>query len=57
VDEFESMKLVIDNYFSKGMFTVVNVLPPVDQASASDFVKKARAVARKMTLAKRFTGL
>jgi hypothetical protein len=50
VDEFESMKLVIDNYFSKGMFTVVNVLPPVDQASASDFVKKARAVARKMSL-------
>jgi hypothetical protein len=50
VDEFESMKLVIDNYFSKGYFTVVNVLPPVDQASASDFVKKARAVARKMSL-------
>jgi hypothetical protein len=50
VDEYESMKLVIDNYFSKGMFTVVNVLPPTDATSASDFVKKARAVARKMSL-------
>jgi hypothetical protein len=50
VDEYESMKLVIDNYFSKGYFTVVNVLPPTDATSASDFVKKARAVARKMSL-------
>jgi hypothetical protein len=49
-DEFEYMKLLIDNYFSKGLFTVIPVTAPVDGASATDFVKKVRATATKMTL-------
>jgi hypothetical protein len=44
------MKLLIDNYFSKGLFTVVPVTSPDTATSATDFVKKVRATARKMTL-------
>jgi hypothetical protein len=50
VDEFEYMKLIIDNYFSKGLFTVVPVSAPTDQTTAKSFVKTLRATARKMTL-------
>lgn len=50
VDEYESMKLVIDNYFAKGFFTVVPITAPVDATTASDFIKKARSSARKMSL-------
>jgi hypothetical protein len=50
VDEYEYMKLVIDNYFSKGLFTVVPVTKPDTATAASEFVKKLRATARKMTL-------
>lgn len=49
VDEYEYMKLLIDNYHSKGMFKVV----PVNTTGATglqDFVKKARATSTKMTL-------
>jgi hypothetical protein len=50
VDEYEYMKLLIDNYFSKGFFTVVPVTSPDTATAATDFVKKVRATARKMTL-------
>lgn len=50
VDEFKYMKLLIENYFSKGLFTTVKVLPPTDATSASEFVKKMRVHAKKMTL-------
>lgn len=49
VDEYEYMKLLVDNYHSKGMFKVV----PVNTTGATglqDFVKKARATSTKMTL-------
>lgn len=50
VEEYEYMKLLIDNYFSKGLFTVVPVADPVDETSAKLFIKKVRATAKKMTL-------
>jgi hypothetical protein len=50
VDEFEYMKLLVDNYHSKGLFTVVPVTAPTTATAASEFVKKLRATARKMTL-------
>jgi hypothetical protein len=50
VDEYEYMKLVIDNYFSKGLFTVVPVTAPTTATAATDFIKKVRATARKMSL-------
>jgi hypothetical protein len=50
VDEYESMKLVVDNYFAKGFFTVVPITAPTDATSATDFIKKVRATARKMSL-------
>ena len=50
VEEFEYMKMLIDNYYSKGYFTVVPVSPIVDTSTATDFVKKVRATATKMTL-------
>jgi hypothetical protein len=51
VQEYEYMKLLIDNYFSKGFFKVVPIANPVDATSATAFVKAVRATARKMTLA------
>jgi hypothetical protein len=51
VDEFEYMKLLIDNYQATGMFAVIPVTAPTDQTTAKEFVKKLRAVATKMTLA------
>ncbi|MCU7526577.1 MAG: phage head protein, partial [Ignavibacteria bacterium] len=50
VGEYEYMKLLIDNYFSKGYFTVVPVTAPTTATAASEFIKKVRATARKMTL-------
>lgn len=50
VDEYKYMKLLIDNYFSKGMFSVVPVTAPTDGTSGSELVKKIRATATKMTL-------
>lgn len=50
VDEYEYMKLLIDNYYSKGLFTVVPVTAPVDATSATEFVKKLRATVTKMSL-------
>jgi hypothetical protein len=50
VDEFKYMKLLIDNYFSKSLFTIVPVPTPDTETSAREFVKKVRATALKMTL-------
>lgn len=50
VDEYEYMKMLIDNYMAKGLFTIVPVTAPTDQTSATEFIKKVRATVRKMTL-------
>jgi hypothetical protein len=50
VDEYEYMKLVVDNYYAKGFFKVVPVSAPVDATSATAFVKAVRSTVRKMTL-------
>lgn len=50
VDEYENMVLLIDNYYSKGLFTVIKVTDPTDKTSAEMFVQTLRATARKMTL-------
>lgn len=51
VDEFKYMKLVMDNYFAKGLFKFIEVPDPVSStANATQFIKIARATAQKMTL-------
>lgn len=50
VDEYEYMKLLIDNYYSKGLFKIEKVNTVTDETSAREFVKKVRASASKMTL-------
>lgn len=50
VDEYYLMRLMIDNYYSKGMFKVVKVDVPDTETATRAFVKKVRATAKKMTL-------
>lgn len=50
VDEYKYMKLLVDNYYSKGLFTVVPVTHPDSETTARELVKRIRAIARKMTL-------
>ena|SRR5690625_105724 len=50
VDEYKYMKLLIDNYYSKGLFKVVKIEKPDTETLAREFIKKARAVSTKMTL-------
>lgn len=50
VEEYEYMKLLIDNYYAKGFFTVVNLTAPTTETAAKEFVKKARATARRMSM-------
>jgi len=50
VDEFEYMKLLVDNYYAKGLFHVVPVIKPDTETSSREFIKKVRATSRKMTL-------
>jgi hypothetical protein len=51
VDEFKYMKLLIENYYSKNLFTVVAVPEPTaSSTNATEFIKKLRATALKMTL-------
>src|SRR5699024_11996635 len=47
VDEYKYMKLLIDNYFSQGLFTVVKVDTPDTETASRELVKKMRATARK----------
>jgi hypothetical protein len=50
VDEYLYMKMLIDNYQAKGLFTVVPVTAPTTATATTEFAKKVRATARKMTL-------
>lgn len=50
VEEYEYMKLLVDNYYAKGLFRVIPVEAPTTETLAREFVKKVRATARKMTL-------
>lgn len=50
VDEYEYMKLLVDNYYANGLFTVVPVEKPDMESTSNELVKKMRATARKMTL-------
>lgn len=50
VDEYKYMKMLIENYYSKGLFKVVPVLDPVDGASAEEFIKQLRAMSTKLSL-------
>jgi hypothetical protein len=50
VDEYEYMKLIVDNYYAKGFFKIVPISNPVDATSATAFVKAVRSTVRKMTL-------
>lgn len=50
VEEFEYMKLLVDNYYSKGLFTIVPVQKPNTETLTREFAKRLRATARKMTL-------
>lgn len=53
VDEYEYMKLIIDNYMAKGHFKVVqtDIAPSGNTETAlKEFVKQVRKVATKMTL-------
>jgi len=50
VDEYEYMKLLIDNYYSQGLFKVIPIVKPDTETAAKDFIKKVRATALKMDL-------
>lgn len=53
VDEYEYMKLLVDNYYSKGLFKIVTVPSLVSnptELDAKKFIKKVRSTATKMTL-------
>lgn len=50
VEEYQYMKLLVDNYYAKGLFTVVPVTAPTTETATREFVKKVRATATKMTL-------
>lgn len=50
VDEYEYMKLLVDNYYSKGLFTIVPIEEPDTQTASMEFIKKMRSTARKMSL-------
>lgn len=50
VDEYEYMKLLIDNYYSKGLFKVIPVTAPTTETATKELVKKIRATAGRMTI-------
>src|SRR5690606_34738103 len=50
VDEYEYMVMLVDNYYSKGLFTIVPVEKPDTETTAREFIKKVRATASRMTL-------
>lgn len=50
VDEYKYMKLLIENYYAKGLFKVISIADPVDAFSAGEFMKQMRAMTTKLTL-------
>lgn len=50
VDEYNYMKLLVDNYYSKGLFKVIPVTAPTTETAMKELVKKIRATATKMTI-------
>jgi hypothetical protein len=50
VDEYEYMKLLVDNYYAKGLFKVVSVVSPDTETASKEFIKKVRSIAKRMTL-------
>lgn len=50
VDEYKYMKLLIDNYYQQGHFTIVPVDKPDTETASRELIKKMRSTARKMTL-------
>lgn len=50
VDEYEYMVMLIDNYYSKGLFSIVPVAEPTGETASKELVKKLRATAGRMTL-------
>lgn len=50
VDEFRYMKLLIDNYYAQGLFTVVPITAPDTATAAKELIKKVKATATKMSL-------
>lgn len=50
VEEFEYMKLLIDNYHSKGLFKVIPIEEPTNETTSRAFIKKLRATVGRMSL-------
>ena len=50
VDEYKYMKLLVDNYYSKGLFHIVPVSKPDTGTATAEMVQKMRATALRMTL-------
>lgn len=50
VDEYKYCKLVLENYYSKGLFKNVVVNAPNNEITTKDFVRTARMMFRKITL-------
>lgn len=50
VHEYRYMMMVVDNFYSKGLFKTEKTNPVIDKTSATDLVKQIRKHARKMTM-------
>lgn len=53
VDEFKYMKLLVDNFDSKGLFTVVPTDKIVDEVTGRAFIKKVKAYSNRLTFPSR----
>lgn len=50
VDEYKYMKMIIDNYYAKGLFAVVPVNKPDTSTTATELIMKMRQTALEMSL-------
>src|SRR5699024_6044532 len=50
VDEYEYMMMLVDNYYSKGLFAIETVDKPDTETTAKELVKKMREVATNISL-------
>lgn len=50
VDEYEYMVMLIDNYYAKGLFTIVPVSKPDSETTSKELVKALRSTAGRITL-------